>query len=129
MILVIEENEQKMIDDLIARAAAKPISLADLAAASKAVGIDLLRWKQRLDEFTIALPEGFLVTFTHEQQPMGLCRHIAVSADDGIPLEESIFILFHAFRMRDVLLEKNALKVWPEYYESGRVALNVIAQV
>jgi hypothetical protein len=127
--LIIGADEQKAINDLIEVAKDNPINEADLFRAGRARGDDLLRWKSRLNAFTMRLPVGYLVTYTQEQQPPGLCHHINVSVDDGIPNIVAMTVICDAFGIGYVVTEKKALKAWPEMYESGRVALHILALV
>lgn len=36
--------------------------------------------KKRLQPYTVFIPTAFLVTFTVEEQPFGLCRHMSMSS-------------------------------------------------
>jgi hypothetical protein len=77
-------------------------------------------------EFTIDIPDGFRVTYTEEQQPMGLCRHISVSvADtDRVPNPVAIQMLLSLFGFERLLGDRQM--VYPEKYGNGLTAINVI---
>jgi hypothetical protein len=128
-ILIISVAEQKEIDDLIEFAKRNPISADDIQHAMQARGDDLLRWKSRLNAYTMRLPLSYLVTYTQEQQPPGLCHHINVSMDDGIPNPTAMTIICTAFGMGHIVSERKALKTWPETYATGRVSLHILARV
>lgn len=127
--LIIEEVDRKTISHLIQFSRENPISFDDLKKASMAQGDELQRWRRRLDDHMIALPFGYLVTYTQENQPVGLCHHILVSVDGDMPSPTSFFILLNAFDMGDVIAEKNALKVWEEVFSNGRIGVHVLSLV
>lgn len=87
--LIIGDTERAAVTALIAKAAG---SVTPLATVER-----LAEWKDRTgavvnplhDEFTIALPVGFRVTYTHEQQKQCVCRHMSVSIDAPPPAAPS----------------------------------------
>jgi hypothetical protein len=137
--LIIGAEEKAAITTLIALAGLNPISADDLRAAMTVEGDDLVRWKQRLDPFTMELPIGFMVTYTHEHQPPGLCHHISISIDamQKVPNQEAIAMICTAFGMSAAaaLVQDPETKsdlviaVWPEEYDTGHVAINIVELV
>jgi hypothetical protein len=108
--------------------------------ASQAAGEALLRWKRRLNACTVALPIGFLVTYTREQQPPGLCHHISISIDipGKVPHPDAVAMICEAFEMPEVANvvlapatadHSSVIGIWPEEYSTGRVAVNIVAKV
>lgn len=77
--MIIGDKEQAEINRVIANAFKLPISADDLKATvagkKKAVGDD--------PAFSCDIPDGFRCVFSFEQQPMGWCRHLSVSACDN----------------------------------------------
>lgn len=79
--LMIGAKEREAIKGLIEKAALRP---TPLDAVKRAAG-----YKKRTGDAhnpmneaaTIDLPIGFEVTYTHEEQPGAVCRHMSVSVD------------------------------------------------
>ena len=116
--LIIGEEQRAEIQRVRRHAEAHPFSRADLQRLIKTsvrIGND--------PNFTCTLPVGFRVTFTIEEQPAGLCRHISVSVDtDGRwPSEAAVEMIMQEFGYRGGL--KSALTVYPE---EPQQAINVI---
>jgi hypothetical protein len=125
--LLIGDDETRKIAAVIALAKLHPFDLATLAAASIAKGDDLRRWKVRLDPFTIPLPEGFLVTYTHERHEIGLCAHINISVDalGMIPHPLAVAAICKQFGLFDPKLR--LVESRPEEYPNGRISLHIVA--
>lgn len=100
--LVLGVAERDRINALRERAAAAPFSMAEMERRSR--GFDPANPKTRTTdslppEFTIEIPRGFTVTYTIEEQPIGLCRHISVSVDTPgrLPNSHALAWLLEAF--------------------------------
>ena len=83
--LLLTEEARALARDLIAKAAAEPTPWADTKRLTEAKkrGQDV-----NLDnaKFTIVIPQGYIVTYTHEHQRENLvCRHISISAEGSGP--------------------------------------------
>jgi hypothetical protein len=126
MTLIIGEAERKKISDVVELAKLNPITAKDFPRSRPD---DLKRWKLKLNTFTLDLPVGYVVTYTQELQEYGLCHHISVSNDHGIPVLGTMLLLCDFFGMGDIVAKKNVVKAWPEKYPNGRVALNIMSLV
>jgi len=77
--LIIGEAERAAIAALIEKAAAAPTpfeTIKKLAEARERIGV----FNPLHEEFTIEIPQGFRVTYTHEYQRADVvCRHMSVS--------------------------------------------------
>jgi hypothetical protein len=80
------------------------------------------------DDQTITLPLGWMVTLSYEFQPMGLVRHLSMSspAAGRVPHPEAVRWVMDALGFMHPLEE---CLVYPETYDNGRVAMNVIEVV
>jgi hypothetical protein len=126
---VIGADERAKIEELIALAQAEPITLAELEDWSKGFDPENPRsrdGKRTLPlKFTIDLPVGFTVTYTHEQQPPGLARHLSVSVEGGkLPNIVAVDMILKEFGFRQTVA--TADRVWPENYGAGLTAINVL---
>ena len=126
--LIIGEEQRQAITDLVTLARLNPFDAAILQAASMTMtDIDLLRWRHKLDSFTMGLPIGFTVTYTHEEHPCGLCEHINISVDGGkYPSTAAIAMICQAFGMFGPDHAAQLVHTWPEQYE-GRVSIHIVA--
>jgi hypothetical protein len=132
--LIIGLDEEAIIRRLVETAIAKPFELADLRAAMSVKGEALMRWKERLNEHTSDLPVGYLVTYTRERQPLGLCHHINVSVDAHgmLPHPIAVKMICEAFGMpaiRPGTANPAIVHTWVETYSNGRLARHIIALV
>lgn len=129
--LLLGEAEKKQIADLVKLAHENPLTPAFIGKLSEGFDPDdpasrsNLQWVIPI-EFTIDIPDGFRVTYTEEQQPMGLCRHLSVSVSgtDRIPNPVAIQMLLSLFGFERPLGDRQM--VYPEKYASGLTAVNVI---
>lgn len=121
--LIIGPNEQGEINRVVQFAIEHPFSEDDLRGAKIAKGAALLAWKHRLDSYTLELPIGYLVTYTREYQPPGLCDHISISvnATNKVPAPEAIAMICKTFGMHMPIICG-----WNEEYTTGRVAINIV---
>lgn len=84
--LMIGPEERAMIGALIEKAAANPtplatvMALAEARSAGKMTAINPLH-----DDYTMDIPQGYRVTFTHEEQRQCVCRHLSLSVRDAKP--------------------------------------------
>lgn len=130
--LFIGDAERQMIDDLKERARQQPFDIATVIAATTATGEALLEWKGRLDPFTMSLPNGFLVTYTHEEQPLGLCQHLNMSVDTlgHAPSPETMVIIGQLFGMfgDDGKPCCEVVRTWIEHYPNGRISCHIVGR-
>jgi hypothetical protein len=83
--LLLTEEARALARDLIAKAAAEPTKWEDAKrlAENKKRGQDTYILNEK---FTIVIPQGYIVTYTHEhQRPDLICRHISISAEGALP--------------------------------------------
>lgn len=133
--LVIGPDQEKAIADLMELARANPLTREYLARMCQ--GFDPADPATRHPDagtiplhFTIDLPIGVRVTYTEEQQPIGMCRHLSVSIDklEWVPAPPVVDELLSQFGFvgRTGAPE---LIIWPEHYASGRIAMNALEQI
>ncbi len=79
--------------------------------------------------FNVEIPWGFKVTFTMEQQPVGLVRHISVSVDapNRVPHPAAMQMLLEEFGFENPLGVEQ--QVYPEHYGKGLTSVNVLELV
>jgi hypothetical protein len=115
-------------------AKANPLYAAKMQEAAQD---NLAAYKDWLNDFTIAIPVGFLVTYTHEIQPhYGLCHHISISIDKlrMLPNEFSVMMLFREFDLMTPDessddLRRRIVGYWIEEYANNRKALNFVIPI
>jgi hypothetical protein len=125
--LVIGERERQIIRELLARVAESvPI---DAKRAIETMAPEAIRERNRA--FTIALPEGYRVTLTHELQPKmgfnpgGLFKHLSVSvtAPMKAPSPAAVEMILDEFGMRPLL---DSEQIWSEQFDRNRFAINIL---
>lgn len=128
--LLINDAVRAEIARIVAHAAANPVDPKEaLLHASR----DIDDFKQFMWQFTMDIPDGFRVTFNHEHQPSGLCRHISLSVDtpNALPHPEAIYMLCAEFGMGDLkaMQERRELstviRTWVESL-GARKAVNIV---
>jgi hypothetical protein len=138
--LIIGEVEKQRIAAIVELAKKHPFNPAE---AQGLTGKALTIWKMKLQPFTLDIPIGYLVTYTQEAQPPGLCHHISISVDtDGkVPHPTAVAMICEEFGLKDIaeavmasgsdrLKRSNQLvAVYPEEYETGRISVNLVARV
>lgn len=79
-------------------------------------------------DFTMDIPLGYRVTYTVEDQPIGLCKHLSVSVPKRgkSPHPLAVQEIMKLFKF-DRPLEQ--CKIWTEEYEKGFTAVNVVEPV
>jgi hypothetical protein len=122
--MVINPAVQERAREILALAELRPIPLEvhQLLAAGEPIP------KGIYDDFTMRVPMGFTVIFTHETQPVGLLKHLSMSVDlaNRVPHPEAVRLLLEEFgfatRLEDCI-------VWQEDCGGGHTAINVIEPV
>src|ERR1700681_1846865 len=114
--MLIDDDIKLQINQVVDLARNNPISSVDLAGAQASIGDALLAWKQRLNDFTMRIQVGFMVTYTHDYQPAGLCHHINMSRFGGVPDLEDMIALCDAFGMPNITENKKIVGAWIENY-------------
>ena len=122
--LIIGPDEVTAIADLKILAAAH---VFDPEAVIASVKSNEPAFRAAMRSFSIPLPIGYVVTYTHERQPdpnLGVIQHISVSVDTPgkYPSTAAIEMILRAFGMAPIA---DSLKVWPEDVEPGLGAVNL----
>jgi hypothetical protein len=126
-VLLIGPDERAAIALLKAHAATR---IFDVKAVTEAAG-DMPAFRVMMRRFSLPLPHGYVVTYTHERQPdprLGVIQHISVSVDapGKYPSTEAVEMILAAFGMAPI---KDSLKVWPEDVEPGVGAVNIVQRL
>lgn len=127
------------IDRCVEYARTHPISRATLAYhvehPSTAVGDDHC--------LEVVVPIGYRCVYSHEDQPMGPCRHLSVSQDEAPagkgPHTEAVAMLMEAFGFTAASVAglraaargqpnttRATVRCWIEDLEDGRIAVNLV---
>lgn len=61
---------------------------------------------------TMRIPVGFLVSFSIEEHPIGLARHISVSSQRGTPSREAVNMIMHEFGFMPLALKDSSDRVY-----------------
>lgn len=123
-VLIIGAEQEAEIASLKALAAENIHEVAVVEAASR----DMAAFRFDMQRYSIELPVGYIVTYTHERQsdPMlGVVQHISVSiaTPNRMPSIEAVEMILRAFGMAPI---KDSIGVWPETVEPGLGAVNVV---
>jgi hypothetical protein len=81
--LVISARERAAIAELVAKAPLNVTPLEQMKLAHAFRERSGTIFNPLNEDATIDIPFGFAVTYTHEQQPGGVCRHMSVSLAGG----------------------------------------------
>jgi hypothetical protein len=79
--------------------------------------------------FTMAIPHGFYVTYTHEEQHQCTCRHISVSVESGPgkgPHPTAFGMLLREFGFVNTLDGKTKPYIWTSTTPGGRLVIEAI---
>lgn len=123
---MIGAKEREAIAALVEKAAARPTPLENMkrAAAHKRKSGDAFNAMNEAS--TIDLPIGFAVTYTHEEQPGAVCRHMSVSVNGGPgvgPNPHAVSLLMQEFGFVNQL---TGAFVYQDALRDGRLVINVI---
>jgi hypothetical protein len=80
-VLHIGPIEKGAIKALIERAGQHPVPYAEMRRRAAELTRGIAPPSSLNREFTIKIPHGFTVTYTHEEQPVGSCRHLSIAVD------------------------------------------------
>jgi len=131
-VLIIGPEEQKTIDEAIAKARSKPIPLEVLKAHGVFSSKKHLELKNVTDEARASRQKHlaqqvqlgtYCCAISFEHQPLGLYRHISVSCKKGeLPNPIALDMILEAFGFHDFCVRDS----WIEEFEPGWNAINVI---
>ena len=120
--LLIGEEQRAAIAALRARAQE---NIYDPATVQEIASRDINAFRASMLLQSIELPRGFVVTYTHERQPIGVVHHISVSVEDPTktPHPAAMEMILAEFGMHKL---EHSLKVWLEDIGAGHKAVNVV---
>ena len=134
--LIIGQDELAHIAALKDLAASQPVTLTAMRVLAK--GFDPAdpaskKGKPRLPQgFTMEIPMGYTATYTVEEQPMGLCRHLSVSVpNEKMPNPAAVQEIMSLFGFETVLgtKMKTSTAIWEEKYAPGFNAINILEKL
>lgn len=124
--LMIGAKEREAIAELVEKAALRVMPLADMKRAADHKQRTGDAFNAMNEASTIDIPIGFAVTYTHEQQPGAVCRHMSVSVDGKSgtgPSPHAVGMLMEEFgfknRFGEAFMHLDTLR-------DGRLVINVI---
>lgn len=127
--LFIGNRELNQIARAIARARARPpYSYRDLGPSAMVVGdspISTLENKKGQKLFPgvpVSIPLGYRASISFEIQPLGLCRHLAISVDEHgkLPHQTAIEQIARAFGIPEIT------NAWLEEFAPGHFCVNIV---
>jgi hypothetical protein len=126
--LVIGATQRAQIATLRALAAD---NVMDPEAMKTAAAKDIAAYRQMMTELSIELPDGFLVTYSHERQPdptLGVVRHISISVErpNRTPHPAAVNMILAEFGMQPF---DQSLGVWIEDVTATEKAINVVQRL
>ena len=124
--LVIDQEVQEKIKKLIKHATNNPTSLETMMKLAQGepvpAGLNA--------DFTIDIPTAYAVTYTHEEQPAGMCKHLSISVHTKgrFPHPEAVQMLMNEFGFTNNLYEcAKAGSIWEEKFgEEQQSAMNIV---
>jgi hypothetical protein len=81
--LIIGPKERAAIAEVIARAATRVTPLDQMKLAHAFRERTGAAFNPLNEDLTIVVPLGWHITYTHEEQPGAVCRHMSVSVEGG----------------------------------------------
>jgi hypothetical protein len=125
--LQIGPKERLAIAKLELLATANPI---DPQRAIAAAARDEAAYRDMMEGMTVFLPVGYAVTYSHENQPCGLCHHISISVDRAnmAPSPEAVEMILKEFGMKP-LMSRETANVWLESISPTLQAVNIVQMV
>lgn len=124
--LVIGATQLRQIADLCKLAA---VSVLNPQTSEAIAQRDMRAYRDMMSMYTLELPVGFFVTYSHEMQPAaGLCHHLSVSVARHGKMAgvEAVEIILEAFDMAPL---QQSDRIWIEDIGGGEKALNILQQV
>lgn len=134
-VLVLSAEKQDELKAAVERAAAKPIPIEVVAAGAVERPTTELKLADRKPGFSrplseaVMIPHGYMVAFSVEEQPGGLCNHLSVSVDKPgmLPSPDAVAMIADACGMEfEQNIERGTVMVWLEEFDPGHQAVNVV---
>jgi len=123
---MIGAKEREAIAELVAKAAARPTPLENLVRAASHKKKTGDAFNAMNEAATIDIPLGYAVTYTHEEQPGAVCRHMSVSAASKPgtgPNPAAVEMLMEEFGFKNRLATAYA---YLDTLRDGRLVINVV---
>ena len=124
--LMIGARERSAISELIEKAERRVTPLADMARAAEQKKRTGNAFNAMNEASTIDLPIGYAVTYTHEEQPGAMCRHMSVSVDGAPgtgPNPHAVESIMAEFGFKNPLQQAFT---YLDTLRDGRLVINVI---
>jgi hypothetical protein len=101
--LIIGPKERAAIAEVIARAATRVTPLDQMKLAHAFRERTGAAFNPLNEDLTIVVPLGWHITYTHEEQPGAVCRHMSVSVEGGRgPGPQGVAYLMHEFGFKNL---------------------------
>lgn len=123
---MIGAKEREAIAGLVEKAALRPTPLKNMQRAAEHRRKTGDAFNAMNEAATIDIPLGYAVTYTHEEQPNAVCRHISVSVDGKPgtgPSPHAVEMLMEEFGFRNRL---DSAFTYLDTLRDGRLVINVI---
>lgn len=124
--LMIGARERSEISSLILKASTRITPLADMERAANHKTRTGDAFNAMNEASTIDLPIGYAVTYTHEEQPGAICRHMSISVDGKPgtgPSPHAVAMIMEEFGFKNPL---SAAFTYLDTLRDGRLVINVI---
>lgn len=120
--LVIDEKVRADIQRVKEYASKNVVSLETLKGLMAGQGLPLPGDKE---EFSLCVPMGFKVVYSHEEQPHGVCRHLSISinVEGRVPHPQAVIMMCQEFGFINVFAD---CMVWTEKIGDALEAINVV---
>ena len=127
LFLYIGPAETAAIKALIERAREHPVPLSQVQRRAAELKRGIRQPASFNREFTIKIPQGFTATYTHEEQPLGMTRHLSIAVDrpGRMPHPVAVGWLMREFGFRAAGLEVDGA-AWLEDIGNDRQAINLV---
>ena len=123
---MIGARERAEISELIEKAEKRVTPLADMERAANFKKKTGDAFNAMNEASTIDLPLGYAVTYTHEEQPRAICRHISISTDGKPgtgPSPHAVSAIITEFGFKNPL---ERAFTYLDTLRDGRLVVNVI---
>lgn len=127
--LLIGQQEELLLQKLAHYAQAHPFDVrAAVELCKTPAGLE--QHKNNLDAYTVSIPTAFLVTFTIEEQPIGLVRHLSMSSKvtGRTPNPIGVWMVAQCLGFWGPSIEA-CYHIYPEELPNNRRAINLIQLV
>ena len=125
--LIITPEVKTAVEQLIAKAAARPTRWEDTMALARKAAAGMVENPMN-DDLTMTIPRGYRVTYTHEHQRENLiCRHISVSAIGAEPNQgPSPHAVVEIIALFGFINHLGAMPAWVNKKKDGSLIIEMI---